>query len=47
MSHSWIIIEAGDGSVSGLSDNQNMISYYRAEIAKLQKLDNWIFINIV
>ncbi len=27
---SWTVIEAGDGSVSGLSENQDAISYYRA-----------------
>ncbi len=27
---SWTIIEAGDGSVSGLSDNQNYEAYFRA-----------------
>lgn len=27
---SWIIIETGDGSVSGLSDNQNAVEFYRA-----------------
>jgi hypothetical protein len=29
-SGSWTIIEAGDGSVSGLSENQNYDSYFRA-----------------
>jgi hypothetical protein len=27
---SWTIIEAGDGSVSGLSENQDYASYFRA-----------------
>ena len=27
---SWKVIEAGDGSVSGLSENQDAVSYYRA-----------------
>lgn len=27
---SWKVIEAGDGSVSGLSDNQDMFGYFRA-----------------
>lgn len=25
----WKVIEAGDGSVSGLSENQNIYSYFR------------------
>ena len=27
---SWKVIEAGDGSVSGLSENQNAEQYFRA-----------------
>ena len=27
---SWCVIEAGDGSVSGLSENQEVNSYFRA-----------------
>lgn len=36
---SWIIIEAGDGSVSGLSDYQDMIIYYRALYYCLSKAE--------